>query len=519
MTETKLQHPRVILNDDGSNFLYSWDDLGAEDLRQYLSRLAGTHVDMVAYCVAFGGYVCYYESEVAEPIGVGFGFSDRVRQRRWIHNRGRLRDEAGDYIGFVFGALREMGLPALASFRMNDAHMSSDPAGPVAGRFWMNHPEWRLGDPYGYYRSCLDYAVPAVRAYLRRLVQEAVGKFPEIDGIELDGLRSPFFFTYGKGEENAPLLTQLIREIRGDLDHAARVHGRGRYLLRVNVPRSPELALQAGMDVAAWDAERLIDGISPGCYNTDFQPVTEQWKERLSDRVPVHPYINCGPGTAMYNSLEQYRGAADNAYGSGADGVYLFNFPCLDELSGLLPRPIDRPPFPVPDFTARCWHPDLGRTHEALKELGDPGALARRDRQYLFYMGSSPYHHYTQESAFIDRLTPEPADLTFRCYHTETAAEVQLQIKVAGVTIRDACAFELNGRPITDARIRRLHAPGGRDARIHSIPLDPYSQYTLSCSPGMLRPGDNRLTVTLTEGEPDLFGRIDLVELELFLEY
>ena len=49
--------PRLIYNDDGFNFLASGDDLSLKDLRAYLSRLSGTQVDLVAYCVAEGGYV------------------------------------------------------------------------------------------------------------------------------------------------------------------------------------------------------------------------------------------------------------------------------------------------------------------------------------------------------------------------------------------------------------------------------------------------------------------------------
>jgi len=220
-----LSPPRIIYNDDGSNFLYSWDDVGADDLRTYLSRLRGTQVDMVAYCVAFGGYVAYYDSEVAERLGTGFALTDAVKQRRCVHNLARMRAEAGDYIGLVFSTLADIGLPALASFRMNDAHMSSDPVGPVAGRFWMNHPEWRLGEPYGYYASCLDYSVPAVREYLRRLVLEVLDRFPDIAGIELDAMRSPFFFKHAEGREKAPIMTDFMRQIRADLDAAAGARG------------------------------------------------------------------------------------------------------------------------------------------------------------------------------------------------------------------------------------------------------------------------------------------------------
>ncbi len=517
MPESEHGCPRLILNDDGSNFLYSWDDLGAEDLRAYLSRLGNTHVDMVAYCVAFGGYVTYYESDVAEPLGTGFALTDRVRQRRWAHNRERLRREAGDYIGFVFSTLREMGIAPLASFRMNDAHMSSDPVGPVAGRFWMNHPEWRLGESYGYYGSCMDYAVSAVREYLRRLVNEVIGKFPDIVGVELDGMRSPFFFKNGTGRQNAPLMTDLLRQIREDLDKAAA--GRRRYLLRVNVPRSPELAHEVGMDVAAWAAEGLVDGISPGCYGTDFQLPIERWKELLGGDIPVHAYLNCGRAGGQYHSLEQYRAAAANAYAAGADGIYLFNFPCLDELSRLLPQPIAEPPMPPPEFPATCWHPDLTRARDALKELGDPQLIAHKNKHFLFYTEPPAYLHYPPEQAVIERLAAEPAKLVFRCYEDiAQAAELRLELKLVGVTIRDSFEFQLNGSPIPVSQIKRLHSPGGRDPRIHPVPLEPYSQYIIQLGSGLTR-GENRLTVSLTQAEPDLFGAIEIREMELFVRY
>ena len=517
--ESASDVPRIILNDDGSNFLYSWDDLGAEDLRRYLERLADTQVDMVSYCVAFGGYVCYYESEVAEPVGSGFGFSDRVKQRRWARNRERLRREAGDYIGHVFRVLREMAIPALASFRMNDAHMSSDPHGPVAGRFWMDHPQWRLGSRWGYYGSCMDYSVPAVRAYLRRLVQEVIAKFPDIAGVELDGLRSPFFFNTDDATPRAPLMTQLVRQVRQDLAAAAARVGREPYLLRINVPRSPDLALASGMDVAAWDAEHLIDGISPGCYNTDFQPAVEAWRELLSEEVLVHPYLNCSAATANYLSLEQYRAATANAYGAGADGVYLFNFPCLDELAKLVPRPVTAQAMPPPDLPVGCGHAPVSETRRALCELGDPKAVAQEDKHYLFYVGGSPYRHYTQERATIDRLQPGPVDLGFRCYHGAGAREALLRVKTIAVTVHDEFGFSLNGKPLDEGKIRRLHAPGGRDARVCGVPLEPYSLFEIPLDPAELQTGANCLTVALEHGEDDLFSPIPVAELELLLRH
>jgi hypothetical protein len=512
--------PRLIYNDDGFNFLGSGDDLSVKDLRAYLARLRGTQVDLVAYCVAEGGYVTLYESRIADPLGAGFPTWDRVKLRRIAHNRERLRDEAGDYIGAVFSILREMRLPVVASIRMNDAHMGSDPKGPLAGQFWKKHPEWRLGPVYGYYASCLNYAVPEVRDYLRRMVQEIITRFPDIAGIELDGLRSPFFFKPDEGLKGAPLLTELIAQIRHDLDAASRAKGRGRYLLRVNVPRTPELALTCGMDVAAWNRQGLVDGISPGCYNADFQPPIEAWRKLPGPRLPVHAYVNCGPASAMYLSLEQYRGAAANAYGAGADGVYLFNFPCLDELSSLVPRPVGQPAMPPVDFHAQCWHPDLVQSRRALHELGDAAGLRDKNKHYLFYTGSmATYRHYTQDVATIDRAAPRPAELSFRCYHAADAKQVVLKLKAAAVTAREQFRFALNGRPIAQEAIERLYSPGGRDARIHSIKLEPYSQFVFHLSSDALPRGENQLAVTLADQEADLTGKIELVEMELLLGY
>jgi hypothetical protein len=382
----------------------------------------------------------------------------------------------------------------------------------------MNHPEWRLGEPYGYYASCLDYAVPAVREYLRRLVLEVLGKFPDIAGIELDGLRSPFFFPDGEGREKAPIMTDFIRQIRADLDAAAR--GRERYQLRLTVPRSPALALETGLDVCAWDEEGLVEGVAPGCYNTDFQPPIDEWKQVLSDRMPVHAYIGCSPATAQYLALEEYRGAAANAYAAGADGIYLFNFPCLDELSFQLPCPPERPPFPAPEFHAQCWHPDLVRSHQALRELGDPAQLAHADKRFLFYLGPPPYRHHVTEGAGIERLQPRPAELVWRCYEDfGSASETRLELKLVGVTLRDRFEFRLNGEIISGDRLQRLHASNGRDARLHPTSLGPYSLYVLRPNPATLRRGENRLSISLTQGEPNLLGAIDVRELEVTVRY
>lgn len=512
--------PALILNDDGSNFLYAADYLDRADLDAYLARLEGTQVGMVCWCVAFGGYVTYYQSEITEPVGSGFALHDRVKQMRFVRNRERLASQVGDYCGYVFERLGGMGIPVLASFRMNDAHMSSSPTGPVAGRFWMNHRDWCLGEPFGYYGSCLDYTHPPVREYLRRLVLEVIGKFPEIAGVELDAMRSPFFFAEGEGREKAPIMTGFVRQIRRDLDEAAERTGRDRYLLRMNVPRDPDLALESGLDVAVWAEEGLVDGIAAGCYNTDFQIPLEQWQDLLDGRMPVHSYINCSPAMGVYLSREGYRGAAANAWGSGADGAYLFNFPCLDETSRLIPVPVDRPPYPTVDFEVPGRHASTECTRGALHELGDPKELATLDKRLIFYAEEQRFRHYAPGWQTLRRSEPAPVNLPWRCWeHTEAAREITIEIKLVGVTPRDEFAFAINGATVDRERIERLHASGGRDARVHAIPLEPYSVYTLEVDAGNLTRGDNTLTITLTDADPMLLNEIETREMYVDVRY
>ena len=83
-----------------------------------------------------------------------------------------------------------MGKKVLASFRMNDAHFTS-PQNPNVSAFWKQHVKLALGPAYGYYGGCLDYASDVVRGHFFDRVIEFADLYPEIDGIELDAMRSP----------------------------------------------------------------------------------------------------------------------------------------------------------------------------------------------------------------------------------------------------------------------------------------------------------------------------------------
>jgi hypothetical protein len=299
---------------------------------------------------------------------------------------------------------------------MNDAHFTST-QNPNVSAFWKQHAKLALGPAYGYYGGCLNYASDVVRTHFFDRVVEFAGLYPEVDGIELDALRSPFFFPPGKGKEHAPLFTDLVRRIKAALAAQAKRRKRSEYLLTINVPLTPELALECGLDVAAWDAERLFDNVSVGTYQATMNHPVERWKKRLAHGTPVFAYVNCSPQTGKYLGLEEYRAAAANAYASGADGVYLFNYPCLFELALQLPVATETVTAALPDLRA-YGHADFSRVAQALDEIGRPELLRDKEKHFLFYFSNDArYRHYDPDLASLDRRGGRrPLTASFRCY-------------------------------------------------------------------------------------------------------
>jgi hypothetical protein len=211
---------KLVLNDDGYVFPNLNDDLGKADLRRYLQSYCRPGVDIVAYCVGDMSWPTLYPSRVGVPYSV-LGAGDDFRRARIYKNVDNFAAESGGYFGAVFGILRELGKTILASFRMNDAHFTSLD-NPNVSEFWKQHAKFALGSAYGYYGGCLNYASDAVRAHFSDRVLEFADLYPEIDGLELDAMRSPFFFPPGKGPEHAPPFTEMVRRIKAALAERAK---------------------------------------------------------------------------------------------------------------------------------------------------------------------------------------------------------------------------------------------------------------------------------------------------------
>jgi hypothetical protein len=520
--DARSQEPppgNLVLNDDGYVFLCLNDDLNKDDLRRYLQSYCRPGVSTVAYCVGDMSWPTLYPTHV----GVHYSQmapSDDLKRSRIRRNVDNFAAEPGGYFGSAIGILRELGKKVLASFRMNDAHFTS-PQDPNVSPFWKEHAKLALGPEYGYFGGCLNYASEVVRGHFFDRVVEFADLCPEVDGFELDAMRSPFFFPPGKGQEHAPLFTELVRRIKTALAERAKRLGRPNYLLSVNVPATPELALECGLDVAAWDAERLFDFISVGTYQAYMKHPIERWKKLLARGTPVYPYIGCSPQTGQYLGLEEYRAAAANAYARGADGVYLFNYPCLFEIATQVPGNVDKADFALADMRA-CGHPDFTKIGPALGELGRAESLVGKDKRFLFYFSNETgYRHFDPDRVGVDRQAADRTlKATFPCYEDYARARaITLRFKVENVMRSERFAISLNGRRFEPGTLRVRYAANGRDTRIHTVTLLPYLQYEVALRPADILRGENVLEVTPERLIADLLGKINLVEVELSVSY
>jgi hypothetical protein len=433
------------VNDDGFVFLNLSDDLHKDDLRRYLQSYCRSGVSTVAYCVGDMSWPTLYPSRVGNPRTTRT--SGDPRALREDRNLANLAAEPGGYLGTVFSLLHELGKKGVASFRMNDAHFTS-PDNPNVSRFWKEHHQRTLGPAYGYYGGCLNYENKEVFEHFFQRVIEFARLYPEIDGIELDAMRSPYFCPPGKGREFAPRFTELVWRIKSALADQARELSRPEYLLTINVPLTPELALESGLDVVAWDTEQLFHSISVGPYQAYMNHPMERWKDLLKHGTPVLAYVGCSPQTGQYLGAAEYRAAAANAYGAGADGIYLFNYPCLFELAFQQPSPAQRVPTTLPDLRS-MGQGDFSRVAGALDELGSPEKLRGKDKRFLFYFADNPsYRHHAQDRAILQR-SARVAKLSamFRCYEEyDQARSIALRFKLEPVMRDERFAARLNGR-------------------------------------------------------------------------
>lgn len=329
----RLRQRRIIYNNDGCDALYGpgrskTDSLSGShypDVNQYLqtctSGLADSQVDTISYCTV-GGFSFWHNTKVGH-------FIDRGIARTMIERYGK------DCLQIQSEFARQNGKEFFWSMRMSDNHDSIGVHGWFAPYWKIENPEYVVGKPgvkYPYGHSLwsgLNYDNPQVRQKVFDVIEEVVRGY-DIDGVELDFYRGePFFSEQLTGDEvtaeHCEKITGLLKRLRAMADEVGRRKGQP-ILLAVRVPDSLSYARAIGLDIKKWLEESLVDMVIGGGLHR-FEP----WEnmDRLVNTFDL-PFYACISGSyiepAGENWVERWRGQAINAWQSGVEGIYTFNF-------------------------------------------------------------------------------------------------------------------------------------------------------------------------------------------------
>ena len=364
---------RLIYNDDGHGVFYGGQAHDAASLRKGPLALRDTHVGIFQWCVTLGTKV-NYPSKIAELVGEGMTPAQlaavRTGDRVVISKLAQLRDEGTDTLATIAEGCRAAGLRCFASIRMNpvypviaDGWEGESMARMFNSRFWWEHPELRVIKRTGTPHLALSYAFPQVRERVLAIVREVLER--DIDGIDLDFLRHPPFVGHEEAvvaayrastgldafavPENDPAwlrfraqhMTQLVREIRRELDAAAVRKGR---LFGLSARLDHERHLLWGCDLDVWLKEDLLDILvvsrhGLGGWEFDLRPFVEKARgthckvflgeeATIAGRDPkpsdeVKGKIAKPTATHMTEAMWIER--ARQWYAQGASGIHIFN--------------------------------------------------------------------------------------------------------------------------------------------------------------------------------------------------
>lgn len=330
-------------------------EITKEHVEYFVKDAADSQIDVFLCCPTalraelwnskVGGHWQEISPFQVEPDRADWNFSEAIyyRIRRYILNGGNPVQE-------TYEAVKKTSMAFFFSFRMNDWHFVEMPdlkRYPTIDRFYMEHPEHQIGDfpvenPVGWpekTRHMQNYLLPEVRKHYYDLLEELVSEF-DIDGLELDFMRSPCYFPLDQLEKGTAVMTDFVRGIRQMLDYYG--EKRGKHLsLSVRVPHSLHVCQQIGLDAAAWDKEELVEMINvSSSYFHSMELDLSSFREKISTAFiyaemqgVVHNFINAYHWPSeMRTPAVIYETSAYHFLNNGADGISFFNFAITREI-------------------------------------------------------------------------------------------------------------------------------------------------------------------------------------------
>ena len=541
---------RLIYHRDLAGTEWFETPLSAKDLVwDFVGRVAGTHVDTFVLHMTYDLYPSRlkaeeYVSETGAPLGlIGdhavWATPEGLTANSWrrLANRQTLFDQDIDPVQALLEAAHEAGIDFFAGMRMNDVHHAQWDWHP---RFWIEHPEFRIGDqpeyrmprvgfraPGGQFQSQIDDRLPAafdyihdeVRAYMLAQIEEMARAY-DVQGIELDFTRHPFFFKPSEVDAGRGKMTEFVAAVREGLDRVGSESGRG-LVIEARVPPTVESCWRIGLDVRGWMAAKSVDILTVAPYwHPDFN-------------MPVEEFVDAAEGTgckifasfelAEFAVLENadatakvVRAAALAYWKAGAAGMHVFNSHVLTHY--------------------------LRQEMPFLSEIGDARTLEYLDKHYMATRASNyddvVWFSYPKELPVAleatsggsgRRIGIKVGDDLEKALSLGIRAEATLRLRVMGLTSKDKLEFKFNGVRLSEEACQAEFFPMGESHGLHQYAFigdsyfgtpGPYHWLTFGLGADTLpRVGTNEVEVILRERNPEVSEDIVVNDVELTIEY
>ena len=468
---------RLILDDDGDLVYDPEAAKGAEAfLGLRLRPILGTPVDSIAWCIMWG---------IAQGPG-------QTRYWQTQQQNRPLNEAIHDPTPIMVEGIHRHGLEVFGSLRMNDTHDAFGmPEGKLVYPPKVAHPEWLLGEqsqkgsPFTTLEAArwsgLNFTLPEVREDRLWWVRHTAESY-DLDGIDLNFFRMPWYFKPGEEEAGAPLMNDLVQGAHRIVRRVAESRRRP-LLLGVRVPGTLESCNRIGLDVETWLKQGWVDRmLIGGGYTVFTNPARELVTLGHRHQVPVYPCINCG--LKVFGSDETMRGAAANIFSAGADGIYLWNYHYRQVPMLAYGRP-------VPD------------AYGLLEDIQSASSLQFRDKRFGvdYIQDIGPYaiaSHPGQLPLELSRDNPGPVatvelpvgDDLEAAGRAGRPGSVRLDLDVEGLSRGERIAGRLNGEDLALTAAE----PSGENA--------PQGLKRLGCpvQAARVRQGINRLEVWVEKG-------------------
>ena len=537
MTSTPRKIPRIIYNDDTCTMRTVPPPHSADSLSYTLDYLKDTQVDCLCWLMCTQSAYSW-PSKVMENFfelqEKGVPFTDD-----WDNGQDAmtgLRRQGIDYLPLLIQRAHDQGLTFVASFRLNDTHNKSYPNSVLAPEFWKQHQHYRLWgatDAKGYYNAALDYTYPEVRNRYRDAVMEVAREY-DVDGIELDFTRCPYFFQPDEAWDKREILTEFVREISWMLHELEAKRDRSLTLI-LRLPSLERALTIGGIDARQWIREKLAPIVVVSELANNYNQNLEPWRTLCRETgVLLYPAVEWGPAcmkAEWYSLLPSnplvprhdgvvsltpeeialtQRAAAQNLLAQQADGIYMFNFPCCL---------VEGNDYMHTDPAA------FAQTTTVLGEMGCLQTLARKPKLYTFYQDLPIYIEAARPRKFHQTIPfairgqdVTSADTTIRFHQiAERNPHADGDFEQSSFVKPGVIKYYLNDEELLQQQINRTITPAGRIRSGFQLKAHELIEFRLA--PGRLRDGENTLSFEMPHFPQDTDPYVYIYELEVQLTF